>query len=129
MSKESIEKMKFITQEEMEKEFKCIQCGFEGDAIDFMRAVDVDLPDILCNDCTENIAGKQKKEFNLSEKIETVTYSIPHTTDRFILIKNIKEFIKLIKMESLQFNAKENNFEGEVVCVKDIDKLAGDKLC
>ena len=82
----------------MEEKFKCVQCGFESsDAIDFMRAVDVDLPDTLCNDCAEKIVGKQEKEFDLSKKIACDMHNL-----RWIPVDDIKEFIKIILEEEFE---------------------------
>ena len=90
-----------------------------------------------------------KKEFNLSEKIDINDESVSHHNPKgdrdqdFILVSDVKEFIKRLKEElcCLYLFSKDSNWEelegGGSILIDDriqkelaaeIDKLAGDKL-
>lgn len=70
----------------MVKEFKCMQCGYESDdEIDFMRAVNADLLDSICNDCAEKIIGS--KEFNSKKELQAIF-------DKELLGEKRKHFIE-----------------------------------
>ena len=58
-----------------------------------------------------------EKEFNLSEKIQKANPD-------WMTVKNVKEFIRLVKKSNV-----DNWQKGLEEMEKEIDKLAGEKLC
>ena len=77
-----------------------------------------------------NKTSPTKNEFNLSEKIEGQMKTI----GKYIPLKDIKEFIRLLKEEIRKCAIQEENEIADAqnsalyCCYEIIDKLAGDKL-
>ena len=66
------------------------------------------------------------EEFNLSKKMIN-PYSDDHDYQAFILVTDVKEFIKILKKAYLEIAINPKGFTNEEVIYM-IDKLAGDKL-
>ncbi len=82
----------------------------------------------------------ENKEFNLTKEIEVGQVSAPKLDSsdvEFLRVKDVKEYIKILRENSTcplchcrkshhnQMACKNDNF---LIVIKDLDKLAGDKL-